>query len=104
MSEYTEDLRNVYMSLEANIKINEEKITSQHKIYTELYRVFLKHANKVATLANSINEEILGARTALTTQPTRRKSQFSTTRSSATASYDSPIAPAGSPSDSSHRY
>lgn len=33
-SEYTEDLRNIYVILEQNIKINEEKIQSQHKIYT----------------------------------------------------------------------
>jgi len=55
-SEYTDDLRNVYTALEQNIKINEEKIQSQHRIYNELYRIFLKHANKVATVANSINE------------------------------------------------
>ena len=54
-SEYTDDLRNVYIVLEQNIKINDDKIQSQHKIYTELYRIFLKHANKVATVANSIN-------------------------------------------------
>lgn len=55
-SEYTDDLRNIYTILEQNIRINEDKIQSQHKIYSELYKIFLKHANKVATVANSINE------------------------------------------------
>ncbi len=58
-SEYTDELRNVYSILETNINLNEEKIQSQHKIYTDLYRIFLKQANKIATVANSINEEIL---------------------------------------------
>jgi hypothetical protein len=58
-AEYTDELRNIYSVLEANIKLNEEKIQSQHRIYTDLYRIFLKHANKLATAANSINEEVL---------------------------------------------
>lgn len=58
-SEYTDQLKNIYGLLETNIKANEAKIQSQHKVFTELYRIFLKHANKLATVANSINEEVL---------------------------------------------
>ena len=54
-SDYVDDLRNAYLTLDDSIKDNEVKIQSQHRIYTDLYKIFLKHANKVATLANNIN-------------------------------------------------
>jgi len=58
-SEYIEELKNVYSQIDFTIKNSEEKIQTQHKIYADLYRIFLKNANKLATLANSINEEVL---------------------------------------------
>lgn len=54
-SEFTEELRCSFILLESNIKANEEKIQAQHKVYTDLYRIFLKHANKLATVANALN-------------------------------------------------
>jgi hypothetical protein len=41
------------------MQVNEEKMKSQYKTYTDLYRIFSKHATKLATLANTINEEVL---------------------------------------------
>lgn len=71
-SEYIDELKNVYTLIDINIKSSEEKIQFQHRIYTELYRIFLKHANKLATLANSINEEVLESGKKRATQSIRK--------------------------------
>jgi hypothetical protein len=61
--ECIEELKTVNALVDFNMKSSEAKIQFQHKIYTDLYRIFVKHGNKLATLANAINEEVLGAGT-----------------------------------------
>lgn len=54
------------------MRSNEEKNIFQNKIYTDVYRIFNKHSSKLATLANSINEEVLQAGRNCNMKPTKR--------------------------------
>lgn len=51
---------------------NDERMRGQYKIYTDLYRIFSKHATKLATLANSINEDVLSSGKTAHMQPIRK--------------------------------
>jgi hypothetical protein len=73
-TECIDEIRNISLLLDSNMQANEEKMKSQYKIYTDLYRIFSKNASKLATLANSINEEVLSSGIAASIQPIRRNS------------------------------
>jgi len=57
---------------------------SQYKTYTDLYRIFSKHATKLATLANAINEDVLSSGNTSIMQPIRKSSPISIRKCSVT--------------------
>lgn len=72
VSDYLEEVKTVSAVLDYNIRHNEERHQYQSHLYSELYRIFIKQANKLANLANSINEQVLSSGTPLPTQRVRK--------------------------------